>query len=383
MRNDRKVIIIGGGMIGCLTALYLQRLGAKPLVLEKGSLGRESSWAGAGILCPIHPWLYPDSFTHLINASLALYPAVSEMLADVSGISIEWRKCGLMIPMFDDDSIHHREHALRWSKRFGWKVEELASKECRHYEPSLSQNVGSGLLWPEVGQVRNPRMLTAIRHALAHAGVEVREHAEVVGLHHDRSDGAVSSVRLASGEQIAADTVLLAAGSWSGELASEIGLSLPIEPVKGQIALLKGEPGQLHHIIKHDDVYLVPRSDGHILVGASMERAGFQREINSHITQKLMDATLRIAPGLKDLPIIQSWMGFRPGTPDGLPYLGSVPEHPGVWVASGHYRNGVALAPITADIMSRWMMGEKPTLNMDDFRVDREVHHAEGVGLPK
>ncbi len=380
--DAKRVVIIGGGIIGCLTALYLHRLGAQPIVLEKGHAGSEASWAGAGILCPIHPWLYPDSFTHLVDASLSLYPAMNAMLSELSKTSIEWRTTGLLIPLFDDDRIQHQQQALDWSKAFNWAVEQLDPAQCKSHEPCLSDQVSGGLLWPGVGQVRNPRLLQAVQEALALCGIPVCEGAEVVGLQKS-SSGAINAVTLGSGESIQADAVLLAAGSWSGELAAQIGLNLPIQPVKGQIVLLKDKPGKVKHIIKHDDVYLVPRSDGHVLVGASMERVGFQRGTSAAVVDQLLDATYRIAPGLKDASIVQQWMGFRPGSPDGLPYLGPVDAHPGLWVASGHYRNGVVLAPGTADIISRWMMGETPQIDMSDFRVNRPLIEQDKLGFPE
>ncbi|PIW47989.1 MAG: glycine oxidase ThiO [Zetaproteobacteria bacterium CG12_big_fil_rev_8_21_14_0_65_54_13] len=379
--SGKRVAVVGGGIIGCLTALYLHRLGASPIILEKGSAGRESSWAGAGILCPIHPWLYPDSFTHLVDGSLAMFPAMNAMVEQLSGLKTEWQTSGLLIPLFADDRIHHRDQALAWSKRFGWHVEELDSKQACKLEPTMSGHVGGALLWPDVGQVRNPRLLSAIKQALALCHVPMREQAEVIGVGKN-GQGDVASVTLANGESVEVDAVLLAAGSWSGELARQIGLELPVEPVKGQIVLLRDEPGKVNHIIKHDDVYLVPRLDGHILVGASMERVGFEPGTTEAVVNNLLEATYRITPGLKDSKIIQQWMGFRPGSPDGMPYLGPVDGYPGLWVATGHYRNGVALAPGTADLMSRWIMGEEPKVDLSDFRVNRPAVNIDKVGFP-
>jgi len=377
----KRVVVIGGGLIGCLTALYLHRLGANPVILEKGNIGRESSWAGAGILCPIHPWHYPDSFTHLIDDSLARYPELNEMLLEMTGISMQWRTSGLLIPLFDDDRIHHREDALAWSKRFNWEMEELDAAQTIAHEPTVSEQVSGSLLWPKVGQARNPRLLAAIRKALELRGVPIREQAEVVGIA-ENGQGNIIAVQLANGDKLETDAVLLAAGSWSGELASQMGLSLPVEPVKGQIVLLKDQPGLVNHIIKHDDAYIVPRVDGHLLVGASMERVGFQTGTTEAVTDNLLNATYRITPGLKGAEIVQKWMGFRPGSPDGMPYLGPVDGRPGLWVATGHYRNGVALAPGTAELMSRWIMGEAPALDVSDFRVDRPAIEKEKVGFP-
>jgi glycine oxidase len=380
-KESMRVAVIGGGVIGSLTAFYLHKRGASPIIIERGRFGHESSWAGAGILCPIHPWLYPDSFTHLVNMSLAMYSDLSDELMQLTGNSIEWFNCGLLIPFFDDDSVDHRRKALQWSHKFNWPVQELNQKQVLESEPLLSDLVNGGLFWPDVGQVRNPRLLQAVRKALDLASIEVREGAEVTGLLED-VEGHVSGVRLADGGRIDADAVLLAAGSWSGELALDMGLNISVEPVKGQIALVRTEPGAVRHIIKHDDAYFVPRQDGRVLIGASMERVGFVRGNTGEIMHELMQATSRIIPALAKAEVEQQWMGFRPGSPDGLPYLGPVENRPGLWVATGHYRNGVALAPGTADIMSRWMTGEAPELDLHDFRVDRPHIDDAKIGFP-
>jgi glycine oxidase len=177
--------------------------------------------------------------------------------------------------------------------------------------------------------------------------------------------------------------VLLAAGSWSGALAEQAGLDLPVRPVKGQILLLKAEPGRLTRIVKHDRAYLVPRADGRILVGATMEMAGFDRRTTLEALHFLSGALLALAPGLADAEVERHWMGFRPGTPDGLPYLGRAPGYANLYVASGHYRNGVILAPATAEAMACLMMGEAPPVALDAFRVGRPGTPDRVLGFPR
>ena len=380
MERKMRVAIIGGGVIGSLTAWMLKRRGASPVVLEQGRFGAESSWAGAGILWPINPWQYPDVFTRLVEASLAMYPELQAELERIAGMSIERVRSGLLVPFFPDDQQQHRMAALDWSARFGWRVEELDAVAAREAEPVLSVAVQGALYWPDVAHVRNPRLLQAVRRALAAGEVEVREHVQVNGLL--RQGGRVCGIRLASGAEIPADAVLLAAGSWSGKMAGQIGFELPVHPVKGQIILLSTEPGRMQHIVKHDRAYFVPRQDGRILVGASMENVGFRRGNTVDVIRRLMQALTDIAPGLGDAEVERQWMGFRPGSPDGLPYLGPVPAMPGLWVASGHYRNGVALAPVTARIMSDWITGHPPEMDMSPFRVDREVPVSTVLGYP-
>jgi len=375
-----QVVVIGGGIIGCLTACFLKRRGADVVVLERGKAGQEASWAGAGILCPIHPWLYPDSFTHLIDASLAMYPDFQAELEADTGMSIEWKKSGLLVPFFDDDTTHHKQAAVDWSARFNWHIEQLDSVQTCQLEPTLSNQVIGSLRWPEVAQLRNPRLLQAVRIWMQKFGVELHEYADVSSLL--TKQDVVTAVQCADGQRFEADQVLLASGSWSGELASQLGFELPIKPVKGQIILLKGQGGLMKSIVKHDDAYFVPRADGRILVGASMEFVGFERGNTVQVTDQLMASMQKIAPGLKDLEVEHQWMGFRPGSPDGLPYLGAVPNLKGLWVASGHYRNGVALAPITAEVMSRKMLGEPVDIDCSDFAVNRMRVNEQAIGFP-
>jgi len=375
-----RVAIVGGGLIGCLLAWKLREQGADPVIIERGSIGREASWAGAGILCPINPWLYPDSFSHLVQASLELYPEIQEAISQGSGQSVEWIRSGLLMPFLQDDLPGGYAAALAWSERFGWQVDCLSADEACREETVLTGNVAAALLWPNVAQIRNPRLMKALHRLLKKGAVDIREQCEVVALSERR--GEVAGLKLGDGSTIEADAVVLAAGSWSGLMASRLGFQLPVHPVKGQIVLLRSRPGLLGHIIKHEDAYFVPRADGHILVGASMEGAGFRAGNTVSVISALLQAVMSLAPGLGNAGIERQWMGFRPGSPDGLPFLGPVPSRPGLWVASGHYRNGVLLAPITAHVISRWILGKLPELDMSDFSVGREIHNSLTLGYP-
>jgi len=376
-----KVVVIGAGIIGLLTALRLKQQGADVVVLEKGQVAQESSWAGAGILCPIHPWLYPDAFSNLVNASLDLYPDMEAELKCETGHDIQRIQSGLLIPCFESDKLKHQDEAEKWSAKFDWNMQRLTSMQALAIEPTLSPTVQEALLWKDVHQVRNPELLQAIVLYLRKLDVPIVEHSEVAQLLED-NNGTVIGVKSTGGEQYHADAVLLAAGSWSADLAEQSGLKLPVHPVKGQIVLLKTKPDTLKHIVKHDDAYFVPRRDGRILVGASMENVGFERGNTVEVLHELLAATKRLLPGLKDAEIEQQWMGFRPGSPDGLPYLGEVKSKPGLWVATGHYRNGVALAPMTAKLMSDWIIGKTPSLNMTAFCPQRELQGSDILGYP-
>ena len=374
-----RVIVIGAGIIGALIALRLKDQGAEVVVLERKRLGAEASWAGAGILCPIQPWLYPDAFTRLVEASLALWPGLAEELRERSGIAIEFLRSGMLVP-FEDEDDPECEAALAWSRRFGWQAEDLRGAALAAEEPLLGAGMRRAIFWPQVAQARNPRVLKAARRALALAGVALHEGMEVVAALEE--EGRIVGVRTRDGGAWRGDAVVLAAGCWSGRLAARLGFRLPVEPVKGQIVLLAGRPGMLRHIVKHARVYAVPRRDGHVLVGATMERVGFHRPPTAEARRRLLGAIRAVLPGLLALPVERQWTGFRPGSPDGLPFLGPVTARPGLWVASGHYRNGVLLAPITAEILAAWILGRPPRLEMAPFSPERPVHEDARLGYP-
>jgi glycine oxidase len=379
-RATPDVLVVGGGIIGTLTALELVRRGACVAVAERGRPGRESSWAGAGILSPIYPWRYPEALSHLVNRSLALYPELAERLKTVSGVDPQLRHTGLIIPVFAAAEWAELAPALPWSERFGWRAERLSGREARRVEPCLAEGVAGAVFWPEVGQVRNPRLLRGAEAAARAAGVAYHTGADVTGF--VGKGGRVTAVRTAAGT-LKAGRFLLAAGSWSGDLAREAGLDLPVAPVKGQILLLRTEPGRLSRIVKHDRAYLVPRKDGRVLVGATMEMAGFDRRTTLSALHFLSGALLAMAPGLADAQVERHWMGFRPGTPDGLPYLGKAPALENVFVAAGHYRNGVILAPATAEAMACLLMGEAPPVPLAAFAVDRPRVADADLGFPR
>lgn len=374
------VVIVGGGIIGTLSAVALARRGARVTVLERGVPCKESSWAGAGILSPIYPWRYPDALGHLVNRSLALYPDLVAELTAASGVDPQLRRTGLIIPVYHAAEWAELGPALGWSERFGWPARRLTGPEARGVEPCLAKGVRGAIDWPEVGQIRNPRLARAAEATARALRVKIESGVEVTGF--ERAGETVRAVRTRDGRHPAAQ-VLLAAGSWSGALASQAGFELPVAPVKGQILLLRAEAGRLTRIVKHDRAYLVPRADGRILVGATMEMAGFDRRTTLSALHFLSGALLEMAPGLADAEVERHWMGFRPGTPDGLPYLGRAPGFANLYVASGHYRNGVILAPATAEAMACLLSGEAPPVDLAAFAVDRRAAADRELGFPR
>lgn len=372
-------LVIGGGLIGCLSAYELARAGARVAVVERGEAGREASWAGAGILSPMFPWRYPDGLSLLVNRSLTRYATLVPELQALGGVDPERRLCGLLIPILDGDNEGDLAEALPWSARLGWPCDRLDGKQAREVEPALSEACVGGVWWPEVGQVRNPRLAAAARHGCRAAGVELIEQQEVTGL--SRTGSRITAVHTSAG-RLAAGHFVLTAGAWSRAVAASLDLDLPVDPVKGQILLLRAAPGIVARIVKHESAYMVPRTDGRILVGATMERAGFDKQTTLWAVRALANGAVRLLPTLDDAVVERQWAGLRPGTPDGLPYLGPAPGVENLTVAAGHYRNGVVLAAATGEVVAALVTGAKPAVDLTPFAVGRPVAAGHPLGLP-
>lgn len=356
------VTIVGGGVIGLLAARELRAAGLDVSVLDRGEIAREASWAGSGILSPLHPWRQPDTVQPLSLWSQRVYPDLAAALAAESGIDPELLPSGLLLPGCADESA-----ASAWASRCQVPLERLDGAALQRAEPALAPHAG-GLLLPQVAQVRNPRLLRALRVALQRAGVRFEERCEVFGF--AARDGCVVALDTRLGRR-PVDVLLVAAGAWSGELLRGCGLNLPIEPVRGQILALQTEPGLVRHVILAEDHYLVPRRDGLVLAGSTVERAGFDKTPSPAAAIALRAAAARLVPALADAPQVAHWAGLRPGSPDGTPYIGRHPRFENVYVSAGHYRSGLTLAPASAALVSALITGQRPPLDGAAYRLDR------------
>ncbi len=372
-------LVIGGGLIGCLAAYELARAGARVAVVERGEPGREASWAGAGILSPMFPWRYPDALGLLVNRSLTRYATLVPELVERTGIDPQHRRCGLLIPTLDGEEEGDFAEAPPWSARFGWQCNRLDGQQAREVEPTLTEASTGGLWWPAVGQIRNPRLAAAARTACMAVGVELISQREVTGFR--RAGATITAATTDSGE-LAAGHVVLTAGAWSRAVAATLDLDLPVEPVKGQILLLRAAPGMVQRIVKHESAYVVPRADGRILVGATMERADFDKQTTLWAMCRLANGAARLLPALDGAVVERQWAGLRPGTPDGLPYLGPAPGLDNLTVATGHYRNGVVLAAATGEVVTALVTGTEPAVDLTPFAVGRPVAAGHPLGLP-
>lgn len=363
--------MIGGGVIGCAAADELQRAGATVTLCERGRPGDEASGAAAGILSPLGG-SSRTTYSALAMASWRMFPEVAADLERRTGIDVELALRGGISPLLSAPELREAEATCCWpdADELGAAVLDRAALLLR--EPGVRPDARGALFIRGEGWVNNQRLATAYAAAASAAGVTVRAGTMVsrVLVPHGRIAGVI-----ADGDEIEADAVLLAAGAWSGELAASFGATLPVGPSRGQMLALANAPALVRHCLHGGHVYLVPRASGELLVGATVERVGFAREVTAGGVAQLLEAATALVPDLAGRAITRTWCGFRPQARDGLPVLGPWPDVSGLYVATGHFRNGILLAPITAQLMREWILKGEPSIAAPEFLPDRFVPH--------
>lgn len=350
--HHHDCIVIGGGLLGLLTAYELVNEGATVRLLERGVLGRESSWAGGGILSFLHPWRAKDALIPLADWSRVHYEDLTSRLYSESDIDPEYVQSGMLVLDPEDGPAIDQ-----WGDRAGRPVRKLAKEEMIALEPNLGTSWSFGTLLPDIAQIRNPRLLKALATSLRNRGLDIREHTEVKEIR----QGPHGTVQLATRNGTAeAERVVVTSGAWSGRLLAMAGIESQVEPVRGQMLLYKLDPGTLRQILLHGDRYMIPRKDGHILMGSTVEYEGFDKSTTHEVAETLRRDAESFLPALADSEPVAHWAGLRPGTLDGIPKIGPVPGIDGLFVNMGHLRNGVFLGPASARLVVDLIMGRQP-----------------------
>ena len=356
-----ECIVIGGGVIGLMTARALHLAGMEVLLLERGPLGGESSWAGGGIISPLYPWRYQDSVNCLAQHSKTLYPDLIAQLNDESKLDCELLTSGLLFVGQDE-----KDQALNWAKQWSENVQLLDSrKSVLSIEPTLGEKVNQALWMPEVMQVRNPKIIKALRGSFDALGIAYREHTPVEEI--IVQSGKVKGVCVAD-EMLGADHVVVAGGAWSAGLIDAV-QHVDIEPVKGQMIMFKGEPDLIKRIVLSEGHYIIPRRDGRILAGSTLEKAGFDKTTSEDALKVLRETACELAPVLESLPVERQWAGLRPGTENGVPYVCAIEDVQGLYLHAGHYRNGIVLGPASVQLMTEIVLDKKVFCDASPYRV--------------
>lgn len=349
------VIVVGGGVVGLLSAWTLGQAGAEVVLLERGETGREASWAGGGIVSPLYPWRYSRAVANLAHWSQDFYPGLGQRLLADTGVDPEVHVTGLYWLDLDD-----QDEALAWARAQGRPLSEVSIAAVHDAVPVLGPGFSRAVYMSGVANVRNPRLARSLREALVRMpNVSVREQVEVTGFL--QAGEWVQGVRTAQGD-LTADSVVLAAGAWSGQLLAKLGLELPVEPVKGQMILYRCASDFLSSMVLAKGRYAIPRRDGHILVGSTLEHAGFDKTPSAEALASLRASAEELIPALAGQEPVKHWAGLRPGSPQGIPFIGEVPGHRGLWLNTGHYRNGLVLAPASCQLLADLMQQRPPII---------------------
>ncbi len=365
-----SVVIIGGGVMGCAAAHELSRRGVQVTVLERAVPGAEASSAAAGILGAQVESHHPGPMTDLSLLSSKLYPALVKDLEQVSGVSIGYRRSGVLKVAYAASDVTRLQRDVAWQARAKLPLAKLSRAAVLAREPALSKELAGGL-WFEADATLDPRaLLSALRIAAEKRGAVFRSGSFVKRIAEE--GGRAVGVELDDGSVVPGSHVVLAAGSWTSLLTGSENKTPRVVPARGQIVELRTSAPLLQSIVFGPDCYLVPRADGRLLIGSTLEFVGFRREVTAGAVAKLLSAAIRLVPALAEAELSSSWSSFRPYTADELPLLGPS-STPGLILMSGHYRNGILLAPISAQIVARCVLGEKPPLDLTPFSPSRDA----------
>lgn len=362
MNLSSDVTLIGGGIIGMLTARELNQAGVTVTLIEKNLTGQESSWAGGGILLPLYPWRQAEAVNCLVAASLKRYPALCDDLLEATGINPEWTPCGLLMTQ-----IHDFDLAYNWCSDFGIALQTPPKTICSGLETGWLNP-----LWlPEIGHVRNPRLLKALKQDLVNRGVHLLENCVISGIHSKHS--RIERVSTDLGD-FSINELIISAGAWTTELMATL---LPdatqhrpaIFPAKGQMLVFDAEPNTLNAMVMTESQYLIPRRDGKILAGSTVELAGFDKTPVPEIREQLFNFATKLLPALQHYPVSRHWAGLRPGTKHGIPYIGKHPDFTNLSINAGHFRYGLVMAPASACLMTDLILQRPPIVAPEPYQL--------------
>lgn len=364
------ILVIGGGVIGLTLARELSKRGAKVVVVERGKVGREASWAGAGMLPPGVPrshWNLATPLQQMMGLSGELQAELCAQLESETGIDSEFRKCGsLRFATTQDEMKSLRNEIDEW-RQLGITCQEVDTQQASELEPHIhlpQDSPWQAYFVRDESQLRNPRYLSGLAESCRRRGVELIENSSIESF--EQNGDRITSAE-SSNCRITAARYCVATGSWSAHLLQSMDVEAPVKPIRGQIVLLRGSAGLLNGNVYRGLEYLAPRLDGRILVGSTMEDVGFEKANTPEGTDSLLRFAHQFVPATAKCEVENRWSGLRPGTTHGQPIMGRAPRFDNVWIATGHLRAGLLLAPATAVLMSDLIEGRQPEIDVAEL----------------
>jgi glycine oxidase len=354
--------IAGGGVIGGAIAMELARAGLRVAVFDRQQPGQEASWASAGILSPAPENPGMIAMVQMGKASISLYPEFVAQVEEISGKGTGFRPKGTLEALFSHDTKAELSTIIAVHHGLGLKAEPLRAEDARELEPALSEEVEAAVLRPEEASIDNRALTAAVLDAAQRSGAEIfpGNGAKAIWREGNCCKGLVLQ-----NERVEANWTIIAAGCFSAAIEG-IAPYAPVRPAKGQMAALRADDLKIERVLWSEKIYLVPRNDGRILVGATVEHAGFDKRVTAGGMEKILSAAIELAPGLKNARIEETWAGLRPDTPDHMPILGPT-DIDGLLMATGHFRSGILLTPITARLIREWITEERVSVDWDRF----------------
>jgi glycine oxidase len=356
------VAVAGGGVIGGAIALEVSRAGMRVGVFDRQQPGQEASWASAGILSPAPESPAMIAMVPLGKMSLALYPEFVVQVEEISGMNTGFRSKGTLEALFSGDAKAELSTIIALHHGLGLKAEPLRAADARKLEPALSEDVEAAVLRPDERSVDNRILTSAVLEAARRSGAEIFADNGVKAIWREGQRCAGLTLQ---NEKVEATWTIIAAGCFSAAIDG-IAAYAPLRPAKGQMVALRAEDVEIERVLWGEHIYLVPRNDGRILAGATVEYAGFDKRTTAGGIEKILSAAIELAPGLANARIEETWAGLRPDTPDHLPILGPT-DMDGLLMATGHFRSGILLTPITARLIREWITEQSVSVDWDRF----------------
>lgn len=365
MHSIPDITFVGGGITALLSARLFSLAGANVTIIDRNEIGKESSWAGGGILLPLYPWRQADAISKLVIPSIAAYPELVQALIESTGLDPEYIISGLLMTKLDD-----LDKAQDWCHNY---LIQSSSANALQQE-TFSQSNAQSLFLDKIAQVRNPCLLKSLKQDLTQRGVQIIEHCAIENL----SIKNKQITEIASDAQtFSVNSVVITAGAWTGDLWRQLfgsiaGHQPDVFPVKGQMLIFDTAIGTLDTMVLENDRYLIPRIDGKILCGSTVEYADFDKSTTEQAQQSLAIFARKLFPALESAPIIHHWAGLRPGTQQGIPYIDKHPEIDNLAISAGHFRNGFAMGPASAQLLYELINKQATSLDPAPYQLSAQ-----------